>query len=157
MNLTRNGVTLQVDDDLAWRLMMARLVGDETQCARPRAAAIGDTMRSLGLEVKGIYAGLTLHENAPYQLILLPGDVEKTWEDAKAWAAEQGGVLPSRVDALVLFQNLRDKFQREAYWTDAPYVDDEGSAWYQDFGNGGQDYTRKSAKLRAVAVRRIAI
>ena len=132
MNLTRNGVTIQVADDLAFRLVMERLAAGDAINA---GAAIGDTVRPVGCFASGTYMGLTLHDNAPMKLILLPGDVEKTWSDAQAWAAEQGGVLPSRFDALVLFQHHRERFQKAAYWTDAPLVDDEGYAWYQYFVN----------------------
>src|SRR5690348_16538932 len=43
----------------------------------------------------GTYAGITIHDNVPMALILLPGDEEMKWEDGVKWAEKQGGVLPS--------------------------------------------------------------
>jgi len=110
------------------------------------------------LEHAGIFAGVTVHENVPMGLFVLDGDEgDKNWNDAQAWAKEKGGTLPSRIDALVLFQNLREHFKEAAYWTDAPYAGDESYAWYQYFFNGSQNHDHKSSTLRARAVRRIAI
>jgi hypothetical protein len=109
-------------------------------------------------EHAGIFAGVTVHENVPMGLFVLDGDeADKNWNDAQAWAKEKDGALPSRIDALVLFQNLRKHFKEAAYWTDAPSADDEGYAWYQYVNDGGQDYGHEGDELRAVAVRRIPI
>ena len=94
---------------------------------------------------------------AAFALVLLPGDEEKPWADALAWAAEQGGVLPSRHDMLVLFRNLRAKFERDWYWTSEEVAGDAAYAWFQDFYGGYQGSTRKSDSYRARAVRRVPI
>lgn len=65
----------------------------------------------------GRYAGLTISDNVPQRLVLLPDEAENVnWKDACDWAKEQGGELPSRFDQLVLFNNLKSEFQDTWYW-----------------------------------------
>jgi len=106
----------------------------------------------------GIYAGLSLENEKPVALVLLPGDLDDgPWDDAVSWAKKQGGVLPSRIDQLVLLQNLKSEFKPDWYWSGAPDAGDESYAWCQDFTSGTQSNDRKYTKLRARAVRRVAI
>jgi hypothetical protein len=89
------------------------------------------------------YAGLILGENgeADYHLILLPGEAEDIkWEDAGKWAAERGGVLPTRREESLLFANLKGEFQSAWYWSGQQHETESGWAWCQHFGNGGQYY-----------------
>lgn len=46
----------------------------------------------------GIFAGLTTNKDGTHcAVVLLPGKgYDLNWSDAKAWATEQGGELPSR-------------------------------------------------------------
>lgn len=112
----------------------------------------------LGAEFHGgLYAGLTVHENDPAELILLPGEFEGPWEKAKAWAAEQGGELPTRIDQNVLFKNLKGEFKSEYYWSSEPLAGNAAYAWCQYFGYGGQSYGHKGYGCRCRAVRRISI
>ena len=106
----------------------------------------------------GTYAGITLHDNTPMHLVLLDGEAEDlTWGKAKDWAngLEDNAQLPSRIDALVLFTNLPDKFQKAYYWTAAPV--EPGSAWCQLFDYGNQFWSGVDSLLRARAVRRLPI
>lgn len=106
----------------------------------------------------GIYAGLSIENERPVALVLLPGELpDLDWVQAMRWAQEQGNTLPSRIDHLVLYKNLKREFKEEAYWSDAPSAGDDSFAWYQHFGYGLQSTSHKSRKLRARAVRRIAI
>ena len=105
----------------------------------------------------GIYAGLSLENERAIALVLLPEEIEASWKDAMDWADKQDGELPSRIDQLVLFKNLKSKFREAAYWSCAPYIGAESYAWCQHFDNGDQNDNRKTHKLRARAVRRIAI
>src|SRR5258708_37671382 len=106
----------------------------------------------------GIYAGLSLENERPVALILLPGDAgDLTWEQAKAWAAEKEASLPSRIDQLLLFKNLKSQFQGAWYWSGEPNAGAESWAWGQYFYYGYQIITHKGTKFRARAVRRIAI
>lgn len=105
-----------------------------------------------------IYAGLTLQAGVPVALVLLPGDAGALkWEQAKAWAKDQGGELPSRIDALVLIQNLKSEFREEWYWTGEEYARGADYAWSQSFYGGVQSSDHKSSYGRARAVRRVAI
>lgn len=86
---------------------------------------------------------------------LLPGEaVGVTWEEAVAWAKEQGGELPTRQEMLVLYANLKDEFQADWYWSEQ-HEDGPDYAWVQLFLNGNQNYSHKSDRSRARAVRRI--
>ncbi len=105
----------------------------------------------------GIYAGVTLHDDKAMHLVLLPGDKKLPWADAVAWATKEKAELPSRIDSLVLLKNLKDKFQRDWYWTGEQHAADSDYAWIQVFGWGNQDDVPKSLDFRARLVRRFPI
>jgi len=105
----------------------------------------------------GIYAGLTLAGNKPAALVLLPGDEKLIWQDAVAWAENQGGTLPSRIDQLVLWKNLKSEFQDRWYWSNEQFAYGGAYAWVQNFYNGTQDFSHKDNLNRARAVRRLPI
>ena len=106
----------------------------------------------------GKFAGLTIHDNAPTGLVLLPGELEKAdWTRALKWCEEQSGVAPSRFDQLVLWTNLRDEFKKEPYWSGEQHADASAYAWSQHFDYGNQDWSYKSTKLRVRAVRRVPL
>jgi len=114
---------------------------------------------AIGAEYEGgLYAGLTLHDGRPHQLVLLPGDQDDgNWKDAIAWAEKQGGTLPSRIDQLVLWQNLKAQFQAAAYRSCEQHASNESYAWCQNFTTGYQYYGDKGYELRARAVRRFPL
>lgn len=102
-------------------------------------------------------AGPILDEDgAPsHYLILLPGEAESVnWADAKAWAAEQGGELPTRREQSLLFANLKGEFESAWYWSGEQHEEESGWAWCQHFGYGNQHDTLQDDELRARAVRR---
>ena len=107
----------------------------------------------------GIFAGITLHEDKLHALILLPEESGRLeWPDAIEFAAKQDGELPSRIDALILFKNLRKEFRSsDWYWTGEENPVDAGYAFIQGFGNGYQLDDRKDGDYRARAVRRVSI
>ena len=112
----------------------------------------------IGTERNGeVYGGLSIENNAPVSLWLLPGDEKLNWNDAAEWAKKQGGVLPSRIDQLVLFANLKSHFKEEYYWSGETYPSASEYAWTQLFADGNQYYGRKSGAYRARAVRRSVI
>jgi hypothetical protein len=149
------------------RLAIAAYLKQQIDLTRPLSVGLAASIERIGESREpnfgeawqgGLYAGLTLHDNDPYRLVLLPGDMDDApWEEAKTWAKAQGGELPSRVDGLVLFKNLRSEFKREAYWTGEPTADVAGYAWRQHFYDGYQDGWRQSHELRARAVRRVSL
>ena len=106
------------------------------------------------------YAGLILNEHGKpsHHLVLLPGEAEdQTWEQAKAWAAEQGGELPTRAEQSLLFANLKGEFQEAWYWSGQAHETNSSWAWCQYFSYGYQGGNRKSGEFRARAVRRLVI
>ena len=106
------------------------------------------------------YAGLIVGKDgeASYHLILLPNQATGiNWADAKAFAEKQGGELPTRREQSLLFANLKEQFEGEYYWSSEQYASDSDYAWFQGFGNGNQHHYTTNNKLRARAVRRLAI
>jgi hypothetical protein len=71
------------------------------------------------------------------------------------WAKEQGGELPTRPMAALLFANLQDKLQPEWHWTADEYS--ASYAWLCHFDYGSQFSDRKSYDGAAVAVRCIPL
>ncbi|WP_175725129.1 DUF1566 domain-containing protein [Burkholderia ambifaria] len=103
------------------------------------------------------FAGQVLNEDGSlsHYLILLPGDADDiTWSDAKAWAAERGGELPTRREQSLLFANLKGEFEERAYWSAEAHESEPGWAWFQDFLTGTQYGNLQSHEFRARAVRR---
>lgn len=103
------------------------------------------------------FAGSVLNDDdtLSHYVILLPVDAEDLeWEEAKSWAAERGGDLPTCREQSLLFANLKDEFEAAWYWSGEVHEDNSGWAWCQCFLNGSQDYDRQLTRLRARAVRR---
>lgn len=106
-----------------------------------------------------IYAGAIINpDGTGNHVILLAGDHEKTtWQAAMDWAKEQGGDLPNRVESALLFNQSKDQFKEDWYWTNETHAYDTEWAWCQHFRHGTQDLGNKRIKLRARAVRRLVI
>lgn len=92
-------------------------------------------------------------------IILLPGDHEcTTWQTAMDWAKSIGGDLPNRIEQSMLWANHRGEFQRDWYWSNTSYEDDDAYAWHQIFYYGSQVITHKdNYYCRARAVRRVKV
>lgn len=148
--LARAGVQALLDAVVTWKAPMPIVI----PAAPPSLAGlplIGQPLED------GIYAGLTIYDNTPMKLIVLPGDEQMGWADGLKWAEKKGGVLPSRFDLLVLFKNLKKEFKEEAYWSGEQYEPDPSYAWFQHFGYGFQLYYHKDNVNRVRAVRRLPI
>lgn len=106
-----------------------------------------------------VYAGLILGKDEPdYHLILLPGDAaDVSWPTAAAWAAAQGGTLPTRRELALLFANARDGFERNWYWSSEPHETRTQLVWGQNFASGIQTIYGRPYRGHARAVRRIPI
>jgi hypothetical protein len=65
--------------------------------------------------------------------------------------------LPSRIESLLLFGELREQFEEAWYWTSAQYEHSNDCAWIQYFYNGTQGNDPKGYHCRARAVRSIVI
>jgi hypothetical protein len=100
------------------------------------------------------YAGLILGDDGKpsHHLVLLPGDFEATWNDAKKLAEKAGGELPTRREQSLLFANLKDEFKAEWYWSGEQ--SSEGLAFLQYFDYGRQITSSKSYERRCRFVRR---
>lgn len=99
------------------------------------------------------YAGLILNDDGTpsHHLVLLPGETEATWADAKTWAAEAGGELPTRREQSLLFANAKAGFKARWYWSSEQH--ENGSyAWIQYFvhGNHFNDHVHNLYCARAV-------
>jgi hypothetical protein len=101
--------------------------------------------------------GIIAADGTITHVILLPGDIEANWHQAKEWAASIGGNLPNRVEQALLFATARDAFEQRAYWSCQEEEPESGWAWYQHFGSGYPDFLHKDDELRARAVRRLPI
>ena len=105
-----------------------------------------------------IYSGIILEKGKPsHHLVLLPGDEQKNWKDAVAWAKKQGGELPTRREQSLLFANAKEHFEQRWYWSGEQYAGDVASAWNQTFSYGSQNLNHKDHDYRCRAVRRVAI
>ncbi|KGC13954.1 hypothetical protein DM48_312 [Burkholderia gladioli] len=92
--------------------------------------------------------------------ILLPGDNDDaSWQAQLDWAKSIGGDLPTRAELVIAYEQNRDQFQAEAYWSNTPDTDPgySGWAWCQYFDGGYQDDDRQDNEFRARAVRRLSI
>ena len=112
----------------------------------------------LGEELDGgTFAGVISKKDGTHcAVVLLPAKGEElTWKKAIAWAEKQGGELPTRPIAALLFANVKDKLQPGWHWTSEE--DDASYAWLCYFYNGGQSNLHKSYEGSAVAVRCIPL
>lgn len=95
----------------------------------------------------GIFAGLTATKDDTHcAVVLLPAaGTDLTWKKAKTWAEEQGGELPSRSVATLLFVNCKPHLQPRWHWTadelDASY------AWDCLFYNGDRATVARATKV----------
>ncbi|RQU16278.1 DUF1566 domain-containing protein [Burkholderia cenocepacia] len=92
--------------------------------------------------------------------ILLPGDnADASWQAQMEWAQSIGGDLPTRAELVIAYEQHREQFEPDAYWSNQPDTDPgySGWAWSQDFNDGYQGSYRQGHELRARAVRRLSI
>lgn len=105
----------------------------------------------------GIFAGITTRKDGTHHAVIrLPGNGTKlTWTKAKAWAKKQGGELPTRPVASLLFANVKATLPSGWHWTSEEY--DASFAWICTFLNGLIYDYHKSYEGSAVAVRLILL
>ena len=113
--------------------------------------ALGTTLEG------GTFAGvITTKDGTHCAVIRLPENgTELTWKKAMNWAAKQGGELPTRPVAALLFANVKATLPSGWHWTS----EEEGAsyAWGCDFYYGGQIISHESYEGSAVAVRLIPL
>ena len=84
------------------------------------------------------WAGVVLKDDGTldYHLIALPGEFDGTWSDALAWAKKQGGALPNRREAQLLWVNASRHFNKDRWhWTSEQHADSSNYACVQDLRN----------------------
>ncbi len=105
----------------------------------------------------GKFAGVSTQADGTHVAVLLlpdqASDIE--WANATEWAAQLGGLLPTRPIAAMLFANVKSLLRPDWHWTS----DEESAsyAWYCNFYYGYQYYLHKSFEGSAVAVRLIPL
>lgn len=169
MLLKRNGVEFSVADHEVVRIVLERINTPETRpeilldlAADPLdpAPRIGEAWQG------GIYAGVARGiDGAPdYYLIVGPeheSDID--WDAAMNWAKKldvdgfTDYELPRRREQALCFANVPELFKQRAYWSSEQRESDSSYAWGQGFSYGNQGTWGKNLKLRARAVRRLAI
>jgi hypothetical protein len=114
----------------------------------------------------GIYAGVARGEDGQpdHHLILATAvpDGDLNWSDAMAWAkgldveGHKDFAAPTRSQSALLYANVRDLIPTsDWYWTSTQ--SSSGTAFYQDFHNGSQNFSSKSNEGRVRAVRTIQL
>ncbi len=163
MHLTKNGITIQIDDAEAVKLVLERLDGAAAP-ASPRGMSVphvGERWPGQG----GIYAGIARGRNGEPDYCLIVGEVigPASWDKAVASAADihdeghNDFTLPFRAEQALQFANVPELFLNEWYWSCEQRAEDAGYAWGQAFGYGDQLISHKDDEFRARAVRRLTI
>lgn len=129
-----------------------------TTKATPITTTSFATLPALGESFEGgIFAGIyTRPDGTHCAIVRLPENgTNLTWKKALTWATKQGGELPTRPVAALLFANVKASLPGGWHWTseelDASYV------WSCGFSIGGQYDGSKSSEGSAVAVRLIPL
>jgi len=151
--------TITLEHVKAEQTKLARMIADLEAAQRGAPVAYVIDEAEIALAPGERYAGIVLDAdgNFSHHLVLVPGQNDGvTWEQAKAWAAEIGGELPTRQEQALLYANLKRKFEAAWYWSSEQYESDGSSAWGQLFHHGVQNYYHKSYEGRARAVRRFS-
>src|SRR3990167_8895127 len=114
MDLDLNGIKVSISETEIAAVMRRHLLAEESP-----ALKMSGLLPAIGADFDGgLYAGLTLYDGQPHALVLLPGECEAAdWKYAIGWAEEHNGTLPSRIDQLVLWQNLKGQFKEAWYWS----------------------------------------
>ena len=156
VTLNLGEATITVPGELAAMAYLEKLL-DESR-PMPFHTPPARIVPAIGAQFEGgIYAGLTVVDNDPQELVLLPDSFKGTWAECAKWAEQQGGRLPSRIDQNVLFKNLKGEFEDAYYWSGEQCAGIDASAWYQYFGDGDQGYGLKDVTYRCRAVRSLSI
>lgn len=107
-----------------------------------------------------VYVGAIINPNGHgHHVILLAAHPEEVmaWQEAMDYAKNIGGDLPNRVEQALLFDQSKEHFDEDWYWSNTQHAADAYYAWSQHFLSGDQGYGSKSSQLRARAVRRVLI
>ena len=148
-------MTITLESIKAEQTKLAQMIA-KFEATAPILFVIPET--SIELQPGERYSGLILGDDGKpsHHLVLLPGDVEANWEDAKKLASRAGGELPTRREQSLLFANLKSEFKADWYWSSEQ--SSELTAFVQLFGSGCQSYSlSKSDERRCRFVRLIPL
>ncbi len=173
MNLTLNGIVVQIDEADVERIVAARLSEtksiidttclDETVATRecnfrsslpPR---IGDEWIGEG----GTYAGVVRGRHCSHDFHLIVGPENGrglAWTDAWNWAVKLPGGdfrLPSLAEMAIAFANVPELFNRDLLYWSSHQLDK--TCGYMNFGTGGQGFDFENNRFFARAVRLIPV
>lgn len=157
MNLTKNGVTIQIGDEEIVAMALQRLAGEQYP-----TTLTGISIPKIGEEWKGgKYGGIGrgLNGAADHHLVVYQ-EAPSRMNHAAAleWAKAEGGEIWTRWDSALCFANLRELFRTdEYYWTATQHEAYSAYAWIQAFGDGPQLDHHKDTEYRARLVRRFPI
>lgn len=121
----------------------------------------GNSLPRIGGELDGgVFAGVTTSFSGHvYALVLVAAQDCRAmnWADAMAWAKSINADLPTRLDASLLFANVRNHLS--GHWVYISDADDHpGSTdWSRVFTDGWFSKYRNRASSGAYAVRRIPL
>ena len=80
------------------------------------------------------------------------------FDDWHLMARTQALIIQGELCVLPEFKpGTENGFERDYYWTSTRHAEGSDYAWYQNFGNGGQNDDRHGSQLFARAVRTIAL
>jgi len=133
-------------------------LGDHPMTTTPTTTLALATLPALGAELDGgTFAGITTRPDGTHHaVVLLPEKAENlTWKKAISWAEKQGGELPSRPVAAMLFANVKARLTPAWHWTSEEYG--ASYAWICTFNHGFQLSDLKSSEGGVVAVRLIPL
>ena len=164
MNVTKNGITISIDDSEVIRLALLKLNAEDAKVlpAVVQRFRIGTHYEEQG----GVYAGITRSEDRSYEYHLFVGpeaDSAMNWNNAVAWTNElkvnssTDFALPRRNEQSLMFANVPELFKKEWYWSGVQLAGNSDYAWGQGFNNGYQSYWFKDCSYRVRAVRRLII
>lgn len=165
MNLTRNGVTIEVADATIVEMVLQRLNGSTYPANLKLSAAprIGAYWPGQGGCNAGIMRG---DEGKPDYYLIHCAKLEQSsiqHDPAMKWAAglcidgHNDFALPTRREQRLLFANMSEDFKPEWYWSCEKLASAPSYAWVQNFLNGFQLSKLVDFFYRARAVRRIPI
>ena len=162
MNLTKNGITIEVPDAAIVEMVLQRLNGSAAPANLVLSVAprIGEIWHGQG----GLYTGVARGRDGgeDYHLITALTESEalnyaKAMAYAKAFTA--GGFTdfsaPYRAEQALQFAHLADAFKKEYYWSCEEFRALSDCAWAQYFGDGDQSYCHKLDEFAVRPVRRV--
>lgn len=152
-----SGAKLTVPTDELFRAWMRERIATPVAPVQTQPLSI---LQPPVLDDGEVYLGAFVSADGSHQhhAILLPFDRDDaTWDEQMAWAKGGGFDLPNRLELLMMWMTMRERFQKAAYWSCDVHHEDSASAWGQYFTGGYQSNWDTLSTLRARPVRRLPL